>query len=235
MSFGAIMGGLAGGAISAYGQYRANKRNIALAHGQMAFQERMSNTAYQRKTADLKAAGLNPILAAAGPGASTPSGATAQVGNVLEKGVSSALAARQLSKEIKAADAKVKVDVASEELLKQQKIASQNTAIKTAKEAKVLDRELEVLKDEAAMRKEKAQIDKKFYETEKIMGLVGSGLSGVAGGITGSIIGNSVKSLKNAFGGRKSKFQKATEKAEELRRLNKGKRKIRGKRKSKLY
>ena len=59
-------------------QRRANKQNIALAREQMAFQERMRDTAYQAAAKDLEKAGLNRILALGSPAAS-PSGQTATV------------------------------------------------------------------------------------------------------------------------------------------------------------
>jgi len=89
-------------AISAVGSFiggeRANEASSDVAREQMAFQERMSSTAHQREVADLRAAGLNPILSAKYGGSSTPSGAMPVIrdslGDATRAGTSTALAAR---------------------------------------------------------------------------------------------------------------------------------------------
>lgn len=99
---GFLVGGPTGAAVGAgigmgidgqSAQDEVNATNIQLAREQMAFQERMSSTAYQRATADMRSAGLNPMLAFSQGGASSPSGSTATVSNSVVAGQQSAAGA----------------------------------------------------------------------------------------------------------------------------------------------
>ncbi len=59
------------------GQKETNAANAEIAAQQMQFQERMSNTSYQRQVEDLKKAGINPMYGyMRASGASTPPGAS---------------------------------------------------------------------------------------------------------------------------------------------------------------
>lgn len=93
---GSLLAAAVPAAISYFGTKQTNSANRQMANNQMAFQQYNSDTAYQRSMADMRKAGLNPILAYKQGGASTPGGASATMQDPLSAGVNSAMSAVRL-------------------------------------------------------------------------------------------------------------------------------------------
>lgn len=171
-------GSLLGGMMGAAGQQQTNAKqmefqneqrylsqlyNTAEAQKQRDWQQEMSSTAYQRAMADMRAAGLNPMLAYSQGGASTPSGAAGSIGYsgttlgnpgaLSGAGVSSAAQVgkvyadlAQTKQNTKTSEAQAELNKATETLqhattekAKQETVTSAEAAAKLASEKKNVD------------------------------------------------------------------------------------------------
>lgn len=112
------------------GNRETNAMQKDVAREQMDFQERMRSTAYQAAVTDMKAAGLNPMLAYSQGSAASPSGAMPNISNPLSGVANSARETFRLGLEadnLKATNTKIETESALNRA--QTKVANELAAV----------------------------------------------------------------------------------------------------------
>lgn len=175
-----VTAGIITGGATVLGTALTNQANSAQAARQMDFQREMSNTAHQREVADLKSAGLNPMLSALGSGASTPGGASGTMNDFspgISKGMDTAIAVKQANSDVNLKEAQT--DLAHDEgglkavtknLVGFQAREQQEKNKQAAMQTKMLQQTLPSM-----IKKAKTEGD--YSEINQIMGVIKSGAS----------------------------------------------------------
>ena len=177
---------LLGGLLGAGGDIATSAMQMEIAQKQMDFQERMSNTAYQRSMKDMREAGLNPILAGKLGGASTPPGAAREVGLDLNRAVMTARQEKKIKEETELVKHNTYESEMRQWLLGEQIVRESYSAKSEKLRAQMLEDQLP-----------KSKLDREFWggewgktlrDAQRVMGVVDPVVSGISRGAGAALL-----------------------------------------------
>lgn len=173
-----VIGSGLAGAASYMGQSAANAGNVRAAQHTMSFQKEMSNTAHQRQVQDLRQAGLNPILSA-NSGAQVPAGATPHMENALGAGVTSAIDAARMRKEVEQVESQIGVNESIKAVQAQTAIKEAATAKNIAKQTQLLEKTMPNIIQKSQLEGKQAGEDMKYMNIDNLNRRIQNGLNSV--------------------------------------------------------
>lgn len=175
-----ITGAIIAGGSGLVGSIIQGEYSRRQANAQMDFQRDMSSSAHVREVADLRNAGLNPILSALGSGASTPGGAmgeTPDFAGALSTGMNTALAIRTQNKDLEQKDSLIgNTDQDTQNKRESNKLINQQAAA-TALDVKQKAMSNKVLEQTIDAQIKKARAEGDYAEINQLMGVINSGAS----------------------------------------------------------
>lgn len=154
---------IAGGIMGAKGAASSARMQAAMAREERDWQERMSNTSYQRAMADMKLAGLNPVLAYKQGGAGTPGGAGLPAAiNTMEPIASSVRSASEKGMQLAMTNAQLDEVKSRTDLNKMLEVKAVNDAHLSAASAKQVDFQSQLTKNQIPA----SNLTADFYKTK---------------------------------------------------------------------
>lgn len=199
-ALGSFAGPLFSGILGSEGARQQNRANSQAVQAQMGFQRAMSNSAYQRGMADMKKAGLNPILAYRQGGASSPGGATFQAASPLGSGARFGLeTASALSTVKKQASEVNKIDADTKKVFQEIKNLGAQYNLTEQQTAKVANEVTKVFWEAMTAASEKLKVDYENIPRAQIAKFLSNNDNVAIAGHLAKEFGLSIRDVLNMF------------------------------------